>query len=127
LATAFWEVKVLDPKWAPCLLLWLNSTYGILAYLSCATSSRGDIFKLKTGQLVEIPVPDPRIVPVGDCVGVLKRIGGYPFKRYGDEFVLAAQGKGVRYLLDRFFSEKLGLEVVSREITVKAPNQALPP
>jgi hypothetical protein len=109
LATAFWETRLPEEPWETMLLLWLNSSYGVMAFLAHATSSMGDIFKMKKDQLGELPVPDPARIDGAGATRLAARLAGTPFLPYAAEFARAAAGTGPRLALDRFFGGALDL------------------
>jgi len=115
LTTAFWEVRPKREVWSAPILLWLNSTYGFLQYLGCATSSMGDIFKMKKDQLEAAPVVDPAKIDLHECAEMLKRVGREAFLPFKDEFARAATGAGPRRRLDDFFGKALQLPPLSRK------------
>jgi N-6 DNA methylase len=110
LATAFWEVQA-KPGCEEWLLLWLNSTYGVVSYLANSTSSMADIFKMKKDQLRELPVPGP--TRLHDAQLLFARVRQRRFMPYSAEFTLASRGEGARYLLDEFFRQALELPVLN--------------
>lgn len=114
LTTAFWEVRLIHDTWLPCLLLWVNSTYGFLAFLANATSSMGDIFKMKKEQLLGMPVVNPTRIPVPECLALVKEIQNEPFLPYAQEFSLASEKRGARYRIDHFFSARLELPALGQ-------------
>ena len=109
LATAFWEIRPREVRWEAPILLWLNSTYGVLAYLANATSSMGDIVKMKKDQLADMPALDPASVDAAACAGLVGSLGRSPFLPFAAEFARAAAGAGPRHALDRFFGAALAL------------------
>jgi len=116
LTTAFWEIQLRNPAARSVLLLWLNSTYGFLQYLASATSSMGDIFKFKKGQMLTLPVVNPDTIdPVvlTEADVLLASVQDKPVLVYSHEFGLAATGRGVRHEIDQFFVAKLGLQPIS--------------
>jgi hypothetical protein len=119
LATAFWEIRLHHPEAAAPLLLWLNSTYGVLAFLAAATSSRGDIVKMKKAQLAEMRAPEPASVDAAACERLLARVRGVAFLSYGAEFARAALGDGPRLALDRFFGAALALPAISPDLYLR--------
>jgi hypothetical protein len=116
LTTAFWEVSLKRSTDSAALLVWLNSTYGIVAYLASATSSMGDIFKMKKDQLKYMPVIDTLAVDAGEAERLLKVVGSKPFLRYGEEFALAAKGQGARFQLDEFLQSRAKLPSISKSL-----------
>jgi len=115
LATAFWEVRLKDERLEPLLLVWLNSTYGLVGYLSHSTSSMGDIFKTKKQQLEAIRVPASSVLSPVECDEFLRGIVDEPLGPFPAEFAAAARGQGVRRTLDRFLHERLALPGIRRE------------
>jgi hypothetical protein len=109
MGTAFWEVRLKDPAYAPVLTLWLASTYGFMFYLSVATSSQGDIFKMKKDQLADLLVPDPGTLAVPKWAECLKEVCSRPLPTYREQFEEAAIGKGVRWEIDQFVRTQLDL------------------
>ena len=114
LATAFWEISPRAARWQAPILLWLNSTYGILSFLAHATSSMGDIIKMKKDQLGDVPAPDPARLDLAACAALAQALGRAAIScRSAPEFARAAQGAGPRRALDRFFAEALGLPPIA--------------
>jgi len=109
LATAFWEIRPRETRWEALILLWLNSTYGALAFLAHATSSMGDIVKMKKDQLALMPLPDPARIDLGACATLLASLARTPFLPFAAEFARAAGDAGPRLALDQFFRAALGL------------------
>ena len=60
LSNVWWPFKAYSPDWNKALTLWLNSSLGILAFLSVRTSTHGGWVALKKGELAALPVLDPR-------------------------------------------------------------------
>jgi hypothetical protein len=115
LTTAFWEVRPRREAWSTAILLWLNSTYGVLQYLACATSSMGDIFKMKKDQLEAAPVVDPEKIDLRECASILNSLGRQAFLPFAAEFSRAATGAGPRRALDDFFRKVLQLPNISKK------------
>jgi hypothetical protein len=115
LATAFWEVRPKVGLHAVAILLWLNSTYGFLQYVGMATSSMGDIFKLKKDQLERLPVVDPTKLDLTACRKFYGTVARQKFARWGAEFELASKGKGVRVQIDRFLALQLKLPKLTKD------------
>lgn len=113
LTTAFWEIRPSRSEYAVLILLWLNSTYGILQYLASATSSMGDIFKMKKDQLVNTPVVDPLRLDLRKSRGFLRAVERQAFLPFAEEFARAAQGTGPRWMLDRFLQHHLPLPQIT--------------
>lgn len=112
LATAYWELKFYTDKIEPLMLLWFNSTFGFIMYLSSALSSQGEIFKMKKGQFKNMSIIDPRKVDntMFDRAAILVEIlkSDY-FLKFGEEFELAASGKGIRKIIDDFFMKEFDI------------------
>lgn len=115
LTTAFWEVRPSNKEYALPILLWLNSTYGVLQYLACATSSMGDIFKLKKDQLEGVPIIDPARMNSQDLEQIWCQISKQQFAPFSQEFDRAANGAGPRYMLDNFFQQRANLPAITVE------------
>ena len=108
LATAFWELQLNDACWNSAILLWLNSTYGLLQYLGSAECSMGDHFQMKKGQMETMPVLDPRQMEDSALIqadAVLERVALEPFPVFPRQFADAATGVGLRSEIDTFFAE----------------------
>ncbi len=106
LATAFWEVSLAEGQCVACFLLWFNSTYGFFEYVQTATSSRGDIYKGKSGQVVNLRMP--QLSSHESCTQLLNRVAATPLLPFAKEFAAAANGAGVRRELDQFWAESVG-------------------
>jgi hypothetical protein len=109
LTTAFWELRLKDPSYAPVFLLWVNSTFGLIHFLSRATSSQGDIFKMKKEQLHDLKVPDPDRITLSKWKTLFDEVGSEKLNVYREEFVRAAGGVGIRHQIDQFIAAELGL------------------
>lgn len=110
LATAFWELQFAGDADANWFLLWMNSTYGIMSFLSCSTSSQADIFKMKKDQIALMRIPArPSAVTAASLSGMIDQVAKEAFLPYTQEFERAAAKDGPRYLLDQFFKANLGL------------------
>ncbi len=109
MGTAFWELRLNDPTYAQVLALWLASTFGFMLFLGIATSSQGDIVKLKKDQLRELLVPDPLKIDVSRWCATFNSLATSPLGLYRDQFLQAAEGKGLRFLIDHFVGPELGL------------------
>ncbi|MFH1219419.1 MAG: N-6 DNA methylase [Candidatus Eisenbacteria bacterium] len=112
LTTAFWELGFRDAEIEPLMLLWFNSTFGLLLYLSASTSSMGEIFKTKKAQMSLMRVIDPGKLKEGASVRsaeLFKAINEREFRAFPEEFALAAKGEGLRAEVDKFFSDELEL------------------
>jgi hypothetical protein len=116
MGTAFWELRLVEDRFKPVVALWLNSTFGIMQYLSMATSSYGDIFKLKKDQLRGVLVPNPQHLDVAAWERFYATVAAEPLLVYGQEFRRAAEGVGVRLAIDRFVASQLGLELPGKTI-----------
>lgn len=116
LTTAFWEVTLNEEHDQSAVLLWLNSTYGILQYLACATSSMADIFKMKKEQMAAMPVVDSSKAAAGftgRAKDLLDELSHAAFLPYSAEFAQAAQGQGVRRTIDQFLARELALPEIT--------------
>jgi hypothetical protein len=69
----------------------------------------GDIFKMKKDQLEHLPVVDPTKLDLAECRKFYRTISGKKFERWGAEFELAGNGKGVRFLIDSFLAVQIKL------------------
>jgi hypothetical protein len=109
LATAFWEIKLNDPRFRPLVLLWMNSTFGFLLGLGAGANSQGPIFKIKQEHLPEILVPAADEKLMGEAKDLYDSLKKRNFKPFPEEFSLAAQQQGVRWEIDSFFRRALGI------------------
>ena len=109
LATAFWEIKLQENKYKPIILLWFNSTYGIVTLLSHSDSSMGEIFKLKKAHLEQLLIPLPDNKLLDNVKNLYNQIKTQLFKPFPEEFMLAANGQGTRKMIDDFFRDNFGL------------------
>ena len=116
LATAFWEVKLVNDQARALLLLWLNSTYGFLMALGAGANSRGPIFKIKQDHLDDVFVPRPVKQLVREARLMYDSVRRREFLPFGMEFAEAAAGRGVRIEIDRFFERHLELPVQASEL-----------
>ena len=60
LSNVWWPVRVADGFWEKALVIWLNSSLGLLTILAQRTSTRGGWIAQKKADLQELPVLDPR-------------------------------------------------------------------
>lgn len=111
LATPCWEVRLKDAALEPIAALWLNSTYGIVLMLSAATSSQGEIFKLKRDQLESMLVLDFNRIDREAAMALWQAISREQLQNLGESASLAATGRGVRYRIDCFFSRYLARQL----------------
>ena len=113
MGTAFWEVRLSEPKHASVIVLWLASTYGFTQFLSIATSSRSDIVKLKKDQLSELLVPNPADQDRAEWDALLEKVQSTPQGTYRQQLAAAAAGSGVRLEIDQFVSKAVGLKALA--------------
>ena len=107
LSNVFWEVKISDERYEPALVLWLNSSMGVLTFLATRTTTRGGWSALKKAELGEMPVLDVR--ELSDWQ--LERLGEL-FEELAEETLLPLPELGdcaVRARLDAGLAEVLGL------------------
>jgi hypothetical protein len=110
LATAFWEITASSNLTEDYILLFMNSTYGIILFMSQSTSSMGDIFKLKKDQLANLKLPSPTNLSATDLSSLRSQIFETPFLPFSQEFLRAAQKEGPRYAIDSYFANTLKLD-----------------
>jgi len=115
LTTAFWEARPRVPAHDAAILLWLNSTYGFLQFVGVATSSMGDIFKMKKDQLEHLPVIDPAKLDLAECRKFYRTVSEQKFERWGAEFDLAGKGKGVKLRIDSFLAAQVKLPKLTKD------------
>lgn len=60
LSNVWWPVQVRDAQVEKALVLWLNSSVGLLGVLATRTSTEGPWSAIKKADLEELPVLDPR-------------------------------------------------------------------
>jgi hypothetical protein len=114
LATAFWELEFKDKGIEKLLLLWFNSTFGLLLYLSSSTNSMAGIFKTKKKQFSQLKVLDRNNLKESDILeanmlyDLLKNERFYNFEK---EFRMATSSDGTRYKIDSFFMRILNIKV----------------
>ena len=107
LSNVFWEVQVSDERHESALVLWFNSSIGILTLLATRTTTRGGWSALKKAELEEMPVLDVR----GLSDRQLERLGEL-FEELAEEVLLPLPEMGdcpVRARLDGGLAEVLGL------------------
>ena len=80
-----------------------------MTFLSAATSSQGDIFKLKKDQLRDLRVPDLDSIDHSKWKAQFAAFRNQPLGTYREQFTAAASQTGVRYALDQFISAELNL------------------
>lgn len=110
LATAFWEIQMKDPNLIPGLVIWLNSTYGLLSYLGISTNSMGEIFKTKKEQLATFRVPTADSLLKPGWGQFFEQHQSIPLEKVAASFESAANGTGMRLQFDQFVKKSLGLK-----------------
>ncbi|MHA1230829.1 MAG: Eco57I restriction-modification methylase domain-containing protein [Candidatus Helarchaeota archaeon] len=109
LATAFWELKLMNNKFMPFLLLWLNSTFGFLLVIAHSTNSKAQTFRLKKGQLINIPIP--KEIFTLNVEKFYKTVRNEKFEKFLIEFQNAyINNSGLRKKVDDYLIRKLNLE-----------------
>lgn len=114
LATAFWEIQFTEKDIEKLMMLWFNSTFGLLLYLSASTSSMAGIFKTKKKQLERMMVINPFKFEkdiLNEVNMLYNSIKDEEVKKFEEEFKLALKGRGVRYKIDRFFIKLLNIKI----------------
>lgn len=114
LANMFWEIKLNDPSLIPFLLLWFNSTYGMMIYLSKSINNRGGIFNLKKEHIKHLIFPiytEKLLVEAKEKYTSIKNL---QFENLKNEFEMAKSGKGARKEIDDFFRDKFNLPDLSK-------------
>ena len=114
LATAFWEISLNEGQCPACFLLWFNSTYGFFEYVQTATSSRGDIYKGKSGQVVNLRMP--QLASHESCTQLLDQVASTPLLPFAKEFEAAASGTGLRRKLDSFWAASVGVPGIGPDL-----------
>ena len=71
LSNVWWEISVGDEQSERALVVWLNSTLGILSVLSQRTTTEGGWVASKKGDLARLPILDTRSL----SPGTLARLG----------------------------------------------------
>lgn len=110
LATAFWELKFKNPRVEAFMLLWFNSTPGLIMYLSASTNSMGEIFKTKKQQLKIMNVIDVNILSIdflekaNDFYNSIKCM---ELNNFAMEFTLCSINSGIRKKIDDFIVKEL--------------------
>ena len=120
LATAMWELRLQSNVPKELFVLWMNSTIGLLLYLSCATNSMGEIFKFKKEHMNGLKVLSPSILSpeeVSAGIDLYKKIRNQPFAPFPEEFSQAIEGKGLRKQIDDFFIRVLGDRNVKMDLS----------
>lgn len=109
LSTMFWEIKLKDESQLPLILLWFNSTYGLIEYMSKAINNEGEAFNLKKEQLKGLLYPKLGKEGLEKCAVLYDQIKVTHFKSIIEEFSLSSKGKGTRKMIDDFFINIYGL------------------
>ncbi|MFC1680095.1 hypothetical protein ACFL2T_07810, partial [Elusimicrobiota bacterium] len=111
LATAFWEVALLEPSWMPTVLLWVNSTLGLLLYLSVSTNTGNQIFQTKKEQLASLLIPHLDGSRYAECERFYKTVRFEAFKPFPAEAAENHANGGLRKRIDDFLIDILGLKL----------------
>jgi hypothetical protein len=112
LATLFWEIKLRDEyiPYKNCVVLWFNSTFGIIQYLASSINNMGPWFNMKKEQMLELILPeelfhcDPEEAKEFIC-NITK------LESIGEEFSLANNKLGQRYKIDKYISSKTSFKI----------------
>lgn len=113
LANVFWEIQT-NEKFAKLLTVWLNSTFGLMLYLSASISSVGSTFNLKKDQLSNLFVLDVSKLSksrINLLVQFFEKNRSRHFLSFPDEFNLASKGQGLRKEIDDYIVMVLGLNI----------------
>ena len=117
LSTAFWTSRfppgsrVADRE---LTLMWLNSTPGLLMFLSSSLHKKGELFEFKKSQADYFWIPDSGTFSVKDVHSCWKKVKDATFGLYKDDYQFLAtqkdsnqRNKNPRYVIDRLFVDHL--------------------
>lgn len=121
LSTAFWTSRF-GPKLSRAerefVLLWLNSTPGLLMFLSSSLHKKGELFEFKKSQADPFWIPDHKSVKASLLHRCWKRVRQKEFSFYKEDFEFLAgctsrheMDQNPRYAIDRLFVGSLYDEV----------------
>lgn len=119
LATPFWEVRLIDESLNAVVALWLNSTFGILLMLASATSSQGEIFKLKNEQLKALKIIDLQALDLEKVRSFISNRLSV-FHNVEKSWIDASFGKGLRYEIDCLFAPVMNRIITPAEYALLA-------
>jgi hypothetical protein len=125
LSTPLWEICLKEKRFYKALTLWFNSTYGIFLYAMSATSSQGEILKLKKDQLEKLPVLNPGTIDLRAANALFEKLSTATITDLETSWTDAANAKGVRYEIDRFFSEYLVTKLTTAQYRLLATEPAV--
>ena len=111
LSNVWWPVEVEDESSEKALLLWLNSSLGLLTILSQRTTTRGGWVAMKKGDLKELPVLDTRCLSVAQIQKLSELFDVLTESEF--ERLPGIADCPARSLLDERISEILGLPDLS--------------
>lgn len=127
-ANTSWSVNLHgdDPDADHIVALWLNSTLGLLAFITAAEETRGPWIALKKNSLKQLPVLDPE--RLGEGARKVLRQAWLDLQDAGLQPVSKLAEDPVRQLIDRAICEALGLPedpiVALRELLGSEPRFA---
>ena len=111
LSNVWWPVEVEDESSEKALVLWLNSSLGLLTILSQRTTTRGGWVAMKKGDLKELPVLDTRCLSVAQIQKLSELFDVLTESEF--ERLPSMADCPARSLLDERISEILGLPDLS--------------
>ena len=117
LSTAFWACRLpedLSEAHRQLIVLWLNSTPGLLMFLSASLHKKGELFEFKKSQASRFWIPDLELVPPEEVAACWRVAKDAQFGLYRTDYVFLAEHKGteaalqnVRHVIDRLFVDTL--------------------
>lgn len=110
ISNTFWTVKVSDELYAKLIILWLNSTFGLIELLSQGLASKGFHFEFKQANIRKIKVPNLEHFK-DKFASLYKETKNQSINTLAEEFQLAAEGKGIKKKIDDFFIKELKLKI----------------
>ena len=113
LSNVWWPATAEDEEAERAIVVWLNTTFGMLGLLSVAEVTQGPWVKFKKENLKRVPVPSAEYKRA--LAAIFQK--AKPFESLPEEFRLAARGEGARVELDRAVLEALGVDVKAEALT----------
>lgn len=113
ITTMFWEINLKEEykPYGKLIALWLNSTLGLITFLSKCINNKGPWFDMKKGELLSLHIPEELLECKEEEVDELfNKFKDEEFMTFSKEFELATKGEGVRKQIDDVFLKILKLD-----------------
>lgn len=106
ITTEYWEIILNDTyvQYDIAVLLWLNSTFGLMYYLSNCINNGGVAFNMKKNNLLLVKIPEFIFnIDLKKIKQLYNEIRLEPFENFDKQFIQASNKEGVRFKIDNFF------------------------